>query len=62
MKERFEMSVYKELIPDHYVGDFVSITIKCRQRDAKRPEILMLETDIDQLLRKLFPTRKENDH
>ena len=48
------MSVHKELIPDHYVGDFVSITIKCRQKDENHPKIMMLETDIDTLLRKLF--------
>ena len=48
------MGVYKELIPNHYVGDFVSITITCRQKDANHQKIMMLESDIDQLLRKLF--------
>lgn len=53
------MSIYKELIPDHYVGDFVSITISCRQKDANHQKIMMLEADIDQLLRKLFLNEPE---
>ena len=49
-----DMSVYKELIPNHYVGDFVSVTISCRQKDKNHLKIMTLETEIDQLLRKLF--------
>ena len=48
------MSVCKEFIPDHYVGDFVSIIIKCRKKDANCQKIQMLEADIDQVLRNLF--------
>ncbi len=53
------MSVHKELMPNHYVGDFVSITIHCRQKDSTHPKIMMLETDIDQVLRKIFLSESE---
>lgn len=55
------MSVHKELMPDHYVGDFVSITITCRQKDSSHQKIMMLEADIDELLRKLFLSEIPND-